>query len=262
VISIGSMEPVDGGQVGGEPVIGWRVWGLTNNRLISIAKGAFWEPGENQAQCLAGYKHDVPAPSCHCGFWALNNPVPTMHLAVSHHYPPRPAAVGLIRGYGAIAVHGREGFRAGLASVVCIFSDAPEPLVMEPGDARRRVAEEYGVPCITLERAISIGFLREMGVGSDAIDRLEGWILAGRPLPSAQLPPRLPISVSPPRPEGAGTELTQRERQIAWLVAQGMTNVEIARSMSLNSRTVAFHVYRIVEKTGSRHRADLARWVA
>ena len=33
--------------------------------------------GENQAECLVGRKHDVPAPSCHCGFWALLKVRPT-----------------------------------------------------------------------------------------------------------------------------------------------------------------------------------------
>jgi len=218
VIATGSLEPVDGGQVGGEPVIGWRVWGLTNDRLLSIAQGASWEPGENQARCLAGREHDVPAPSCHCGFWALNNPVPAMHLALSNR--PWPVAVGLIRGYGAIALHGREGFRAGLASVICIFSDAPEPLVTELGDARRRVAEEYGVPCIVLDAAISIGFLHEMGVGSQAVEQLKAWIAAGRPVPNA--------------------DLIRLKRQVDWLRAQGLTNMEIARS--LNVRTVEIKV--------------------
>ncbi len=167
--AVGSMGPADGGQTGYEPVIGWRVWRLANNRLYSIAKNALWRPGENQAKCLVGLKHEIPAPSCHCGFWALLDPVSAMQLAarVEHEQRMRPdytvldphwtVAVRLILGYGATAVHGQEGYRAALARVACIFADAPEPLASEKADLRRKVADAYGVPCITLEAAISIG---------------------------------------------------------------------------------------------------------
>ena len=255
MIGIGATEPVDGGNVGDEPVIGWRLWRLSNDRLFSLAKDALWEPGENQAHCLAGFKHEVPATSCHCGFWALNNPVPIMHLAVSY---PR-SAVGLIRGFGAVAIHGREGFRASHASVVCIFNDAPVPPTTELGNARGRVAQEFGVPCIALDRAISIGFLEEMGVGSEVIEQLKAWMAAGRPLPHSK-PALSSIPIRPRRTEEA-TELTRRELEIALLVAQGLTNMEIAQSIGLNSGAVDFHLYKVGVKTGSKTRANLARWV-
>jgi len=272
VIATGSVEPADGGQAGHEPVIGWRVWALANNHLYSIAKNVFWRPGENQAECLAGRTHDVPAPSCHCGFWALLNPVSAMQLAAQVECgqrigsgftvldPHRTVAVGLILGYGATAVHGLEGYRAGLASVACIFADAPEALVTEKADLRRTVSDEYGVPCIALEAAISIGFLQELGVRREAVEQLRAWIEASRPLAQApESPP--PIPMSPRRNECRASELTERERLIARLLAQGMTNVEIARTISLNSRAVDFHIYRLIEKTDSRSRADLTLWV-
>ena len=259
------MEPVDGGQAGREPVIGWRVWALANNRLFSISQNAIWQPGENQAECLVGHnKREVPVPSCHCGFWALHSPVSAMQLAAqvadrewpwgsaaALHDPQRTVAVGLIHGYGAIAVHGWEGYRAGLASVACVFSDAPVPLSTEPLDVRRTVAEEYGVPCITLDGAISIGFLHEMGVGPQAVEELKAWIAAGRQLPPTQ-PPRASIPISPRRDEGAAIELTRRERQILRLVAQGLTNKEIARSIFLTPRAVDVYVARLMEKLRAR----------
>jgi DNA-binding CsgD family transcriptional regulator len=272
VIATGSLEPADGEQADDEPVIGWRVWGLANNRLYSIGMNAHWRPGENRAECLVGHWHDVPAPSCHCGFWALFDPVPAMQLAAQVECgqrmgsgftvldPHRTVAVGLILGYGATAVHGWEGYRAGLASVACIFADAPEALVTEKADLRRTVADEYGVPCIAMDAAISIGFLQELGVDRQAVKQIRAWINAGRPLALDQQPPTS-IPMSPRRKERQACELTERELQIAQLVAQGMTNVEIARSISLNSRAVDFHIYRLIEKTGSRSRADLALWV-
>jgi DNA-binding NarL/FixJ family response regulator len=45
------------------------------------------------------------------------------------------------------------------------------------------------------------------------------------------------------------------------MVAQGWTNKEIARAISLTSRAVDAHVYRLFEKLGLRSRGDLAFWV-
>jgi DNA-binding CsgD family transcriptional regulator len=267
VISTGSIEPVDGGPTGHEPVIGWRVWVLANNCLFSIAKNASWRPGENQAECLAGHERDIPVPSCHCGFWALDNPVSAIQLAAQVECgprigsgfaaldPQRTVAVGLIQGYGAIAVHGWEGFRAEFASVTCIFSDAPEPLLTEPVNVRRTVAEEYGVPCITLDAAISIGFLQEMGVRPPAVEHLKAWIGAGRPLPRTQAPSSS-ITISPRRTDGEATELTRRELQIARLLVKGLGNTEIARSTGLNERAVDFRVARLMEKIGLMSRRE------
>lgn len=272
MIATGSIEPAGDASAGSEPVIGWRVWALANNRLYSIAKNAFWRPGENQAECLVGRNHDIPAPLCHCGFWALHDPVSAMQLAARVESglrtgsgftvldPHRTVAVGLILGYGAIAVHGCEGYRAGLASVACIFADAPEALVTEKANLRRTVADEYGVPCIVLDAAISIGFLQELGVRRQAVEQTRAWIEAGRPLAEVQRPP-ISITMSPPGHVSQACELSEHELQIAHLVAQGMTNAEIARSISLSSRAVEFHMYRLVEKTGLRSRAELAHWV-
>jgi hypothetical protein len=246
VIATGSIEPADGAPMGNEPDIGWRVWALANNRLYSIAKNAFWRPGENQAECLVGHnQRDVPAPSCHCGFWAILNPVSAMKLAAQVECgqgmgsgytvlnPHRTVAVGLVLGYGAIAVHGGEGYRAGLASVACIFADAPEALETEKANLRRAVADEYGVPCIGLDAAISIGFLHEMGVGSQAVEQLKAWIAAGR---------RLPLH-----------DAIQLKRQIDRLRAQGLTLREIAdainlRTVEINEATSADDLLRLIAK--------------
>ena len=49
--------------------------------------------------------------------------------------------------------------------------------------------------------------------------------------------------------------LTQREAEILALIAQGMTNPEIAARLFLSNHTVKTHINRIFAKTGSRDRA-------
>jgi DNA-binding CsgD family transcriptional regulator len=55
------------------------------------------------------------------------------------------------------------------------------------------------------------------------------------------------------------TGLSDRERELVTLVAQGRTNAEIARQLFISVRTVASHLDRIRAKTGARRRADLTR---
>jgi DNA-binding CsgD family transcriptional regulator len=52
--------------------------------------------------------------------------------------------------------------------------------------------------------------------------------------------------------------LTRREHEVAVLVAQGLSNKEIARAVSLSVRTVEGHVYRASCKAGVVRRAELA----
>jgi DNA-binding NarL/FixJ family response regulator len=48
--------------------------------------------------------------------------------------------------------------------------------------------------------------------------------------------------------------LTQRETEILGLIAQGLTNAEIAERLFLSNHTVKTHINRIFAKTGSRDR--------
>ena len=52
--------------------------------------------------------------------------------------------------------------------------------------------------------------------------------------------------------------LTPRERQIAELVAQGQSNLEVAANLDITERTVKAHLSSIYEKTKTRSRLNLA----
>ena len=55
--------------------------------------------------------------------------------------------------------------------------------------------------------------------------------------------------------------LTQREREIANLIAQGQSNLEIAANLDITERTVKAHLSSIYEKTGTGSRLNLALMV-
>jgi DNA-binding CsgD family transcriptional regulator/tetratricopeptide (TPR) repeat protein len=57
-------------------------------------------------------------------------------------------------------------------------------------------------------------------------------------------------------------ELTAREREVASLVAKGLSNREIAEALFISERTVESHMRNTLGKLGFRSRAQIAAWVA
>jgi DNA-binding NarL/FixJ family response regulator len=76
--------------------------------------------------------------------------------------------------------------------------------------------------------------------------------------PSASASSAAPETAAHPgqhnRPPEPPDGLTQREVEILTLIAQGLTNPEIADRLFLSSHTVKTHINRIFAKTGSRDR--------
>jgi DNA-binding NarL/FixJ family response regulator len=54
--------------------------------------------------------------------------------------------------------------------------------------------------------------------------------------------------------------LSRREREVAELVAQGLSNVEIASTLVISKRTVESHVDHIKRKLGYRTRNEVMAW--
>jgi non-specific serine/threonine protein kinase len=60
----------------------------------------------------------------------------------------------------------------------------------------------------------------------------------------------------------AGHTLTLRQREVAALIAQGLTNRQIAERLSFTERAAAAHVERIMNKLGVGSRAQIAVWAS
>jgi non-specific serine/threonine protein kinase len=102
----------------------------------------------------------------------------------------------------------------------------------------------------------------KLGDGFDA-----AWA-AGRSMPEAAvirialLAPR--TRLVPPQGRSAAREpaLTQRERQVSELIAEGLSSQEIAWRLGIARRTAESHADHIMTKLGVRTRAQVAAWVA
>ncbi len=56
--------------------------------------------------------------------------------------------------------------------------------------------------------------------------------------------------------------LTVREFEVARLIAEGMTNAQIAAELSVSPKTVSAHVEHILAKLGVARRTEVAAWAA
>ncbi len=61
------------------------------------------------------------------------------------------------------------------------------------------------------------------------------------------------------RPEGYTTDLTERQRQILSMLANGFSTKKIAKELNISMKTVEFHKANITRKLGVRTTSDLIR---
>jgi DNA-binding CsgD family transcriptional regulator len=95
---------------------------------------------------------------------------------------------------------------------------------------------------------------REAEIALALLERWPGWRRDDAVALLGRLRPR-----GRPKPSGA---LTDREREVADLVAEGLSNGEIAKRLYLSPKTASVHVSNILRKLGMSSRAEVAAWVA
>jgi len=157
-----------------------------------------------------------------------------------------------------------------------------ECLVALSGVALERVPPERGVELLAASEAQLDGlgaplapadyadFERDLAHGKASLSA-EAWATAhqkGRSLGVAEAlalalagPPARPTeseAVAGSMPAGSG--LSPRETEVAALIAQGLSNREIAAGLVISEKTAANHVEHIMAKLNLRSRAQIAVW--
>ncbi|WP_084960166.1 response regulator [Thermoactinospora rubra] len=110
-------------------------------------------------------------------------------------------------------------------------------------------------------RAGASGFLLK-DLEPEELRRAVRTVAAGEALLAPRMTRRLiaQFAARPRRAPGLADQLgllTEREREIVTLVGGGLTNVEIARRLSISPATAKTHVARAMTKLGARDRAQL-----
>ena len=105
---------------------------------------------------------------------------------------------------------------------------------------------------------IALGSLDDARAHADAaaalLSRWRGWRVDE--LRAVQR--RLGVGDEPSGP----AELTPREREVAALLAEGLTNAALAERLYISPRTAAVHVSNILSKLGMASRTEVAAWAA
>ncbi|MFI9825237.1 LuxR C-terminal-related transcriptional regulator [Streptomyces sp. NPDC052013] len=171
-------------------------------------------------------------------------------------------------GHADVAAVAHELARLGMADQAAPFCEIPlqgrylqarrdYARAIAAGDSRllRRVAEafaEAGAELYAAEAYAELARLYRLGSQYRAATAatLRAQALAAR-CEGASTPPLLLLQSTDP--------LTLREREIVLLVAQGLSDKEIAERLTVSVRTVGNHLYRIYRKTGVSSRRELQR---
>jgi NarL family two-component system response regulator LiaR len=110
------------------------------------------------------------------------------------------------------------------------------------------------VPAI---KAGATSYLLKDVAAADLIRAIRG-ARAGQAQLHPEVARRLMKQVTTPRRVEAATQLTDREREVLQLLAEGRSNKEIARSLVVSERTVKGHVSNILGKLGLQDRTQAA----
>jgi DNA-binding CsgD family transcriptional regulator len=154
------------------------------------------------------------------------------------------ALADLTLGRVAAAGGAAERARPSLERALEVFRDLQMPL--EEGRTRLELARIESRELALLHARAALALFERLGARRDADEAaalLRGLGVSGR---------------GAPRVEG---ELTAREREVLNLLAEGLSNQEIADRLVISPKTAEHHVGRILGKLGLRSRAEAASYI-
>ena len=153
----------------------------------------------------------------------------------------------LVAGMIALSAYNDVGARESLRQAVRHFAAARLP--MERARAQVTLAEA----CAAADPGTALAEAR-------AAAETFAWLDATGELDRASAVLRSVGGRRPPPVSGPGDLLTTREHEVLVLVAEGLSNPEIADRLFLSRKTVAHHVSNVLAKLGVRNRAEAAAW--
>ncbi len=153
----------------------------------------------------------------------------------------------LVAGVIALSASNDVGARESLRQAVRHFAAARLPL------ERARAQVTLAEACAAADPGTALAEAR-------AAAETFAWLDATGELDRASAVLRSVGGRRPPPVSGPGDLLTTREHEVLVLVAEGLSNPEIADRLFLSRKTVAHHVSNVLAKLGVRNRAEAAVW--
>ena len=250
-------------RLGDNEIIAWA--------LINLGSSALYAGDHPRARALlgeslalsreVGFKEGVP--------WSLNQLGVLAYREGDHRW-----AQELLR--ESLEGHQDLGDRWRAASVLEVLAEVmcaqgrPEPAACLFG-AAAAVREAITVPVPLCERADheeGISATRaELGEAAWEAAFAEGKAMTFEEVVEYALsmeepdPSTRPIPRVPPTDEPVSS-LTRREREVATLVARGLTNRQISTELSISERTASNHVAKVLKKLGLASRVQIVSWAA
>ncbi|MFE6037894.1 response regulator [Streptomyces sp. NPDC056452] len=186
--------------------------------------------------------------------------------------------LGLLPGIEVVGA-AKDGHEA----VALVAEKAPDVVLMDLRmprcdgvEATRRIRKEYPRTQVvvlttfadddslfTALQAGARGYLTKDARGEEIVQAIEA-VLSGEaglsPKVQRRLLERVTAETGPPVPSELPDGLTPREAEVLVLIAGGLSNAEIARTLHISQATVKTHINNLFAKTGARDRAQAVRY--
>ena len=195
-------------------------------------------------------------------------------LLVDDHHLVRTGLESLVAAEADMSLVGSAGDGARAIELVrdatpdVVLMDLSMPVLDGIAATRRITAEHPGVAVLVLTSfsdrdrvtdALDAGALGYVLKDSEPATLLEAIRAVSRG--ESPLDPRVARTMlTARRTSAAGSELTDREREVLALVGQGLANKQIARSLGIRESTVKAHLSKVFAAIGVADRTSAALW--
>jgi DNA-binding NarL/FixJ family response regulator len=236
----------------------WHPLARRSRATIALARGEYALAEDLVGLCLE--REDLSNPACapllellvevrvmRADLAGAHAALEKLDAVATHSRDPRAAAYAALAAGRVAAAEAPTGATAHLQTALERFAQLQLPF--EAARSRAELARAMA------ERAASAA-AREAQIALREFERLGAAQHADR---TAALLRRLGEPDGRPWPRGAG-ELTKREQEVLALLAEGLSNSEIAERLVVSRRTAEHHVASILSKLGLRSRAEAAAY--
>jgi DNA-binding NarL/FixJ family response regulator len=196
-------------------------------------------------------------------------------VLVDDHPLVRTGIRALVEAAGDIAVVAEAADGEAAIDVIAALPQAPDVVLMDlsmpgmGGVAATRLLVDGGATAAVVvltsfaDRARVADALEAGAVGYLLKDSEPADLLAGIRAAAAghaPLDPRVARALLPVRSAPPGAGLSEREREVLELVAQGLANKQIGHRLGISERTVKVHVGNVFRRIGVTDRTSAALW--